>query len=226
MNSIDEEFMGQGDLVRGRARPSGRRPGDSGTRELIAAAARRQFAEQGFDRTSLRSVAVEAGVDPSLVSHFYGTKQQLFVAVLELPFEPADVLPGLVEGDRGEIGLRLARFLLGVLESDEGRRRMTGIVRSAASEPEAARLVRELISTRLLAPMAQGLGVEDALVRASFCGVQVVGLVMARYVVAVEPLASLAPEQVVAIIAPNLQRLLTEPLPAAPATPNPRRRQT
>jgi Tetracyclin repressor-like, C-terminal domain len=99
-------------------------------------------------------------------------------------------------------------------------------VRSAASEPEAARLVRELISTRLLAPMARGLGVEDALVRASFCGVQVVGLVMARYVVAVEPLASLAPGQVVAIIAPNLQRLLTEPLPAAPATPMPRRRQS
>ena len=195
-------------------RPSGRRPGDSGTRELIAAAARRQFAEQGFDRTSLRSVAQEAGVDPSLVSHFYGTKQQLFAAVAELPFEPAELLAGILDGDRAEIGLRLARFVLGVLESEEGRERITGLVRAAASEPEAARLVREFITTQLLGPLAEGLGVDDARVRASFCGAQVVGLVMARYVVQVEPLASLPSERVIAVIAPNLQRLLTEPLPA------------
>ncbi len=196
-----------------RARPSGRRPGDSGTRELIAAAARRQFAELGYDRTSLRSVAREAGVDPSLISHFYASKQQLFLAVLELPFEPADVLPRIVGGPRDEIGLRLARFVVGLLESEEGRRRMTAIVRAAASEPEAARLVRELIGTRLLGPMAEALGVDDARTRAAFCGVQVVGLVMSRYIVAVEPLASLEPEQVVATIAPNLQRLLADPLP-------------
>ncbi len=196
-----------------RGRPSGRRPGDSGTRELIATAARRRFAEQGYDRTSLRSVALEAGVDPALVTHFYGSKQQLFVAVVELPFDPAEVLPGIVAGDRDELGLRVAHFLVGVLESQEGRRRVTGLVRSAASEPEAARLVRELISTRLLVPLAELLGADEAVLRASFAGAQFVGLVMARYVVAVEPLASLPPERIAAVIAPNLQRLLTEPLP-------------
>jgi AcrR family transcriptional regulator len=191
---------------------SGRRPGDSGTREAILQAARRQFAERGYDRTSLRSVALEAGVDPTLVSHFHGSKQQLFVTVVELPFDPAALLPGLLAGDRDAIGLRLARFVLGLLETDEGRRRIIGLVRAAASEPEAARLVRELVLRDVFAPIIESLGVDDAPLRASLVGTQVVGLVMARYIVAVEPLASSDPDIVALAIAPNLQRLLTEPL--------------
>ena len=72
---------------------SGRRPGDSGTRDAILAAARRQFAELGYDRTSMRQVAIEAGVDPTLVSHFHGSKVHLFLAVVELSFLPPKVLP-------------------------------------------------------------------------------------------------------------------------------------
>lgn len=193
----------------GRARPSGRRPGDSGTREAIAAAARRQFAEQGFDRTSLRSVAREAGVDPTLVSHFYGTKQELFVEVVVLPFEPGQILPALIAGDEDAIGERLARFIVGVLESDEGRRRLVGRVRAAASEPEAGRLVKEMVERELLAPIAEHLGAGDPSLRASLLGVQVVGLIMARYVVGIEPLASLPADRVVAVLAPVMQRLLT-----------------
>ena len=194
------------------ARHPGRRPGDSGTRDAIARAARRQFSELGFDRTSLRSIASEAGVDPTLVSHFYGSKQQLFVTVVELPFEPGVVLPELLSGDRAGVGARLAGFILGVLESDEGRGRITGLVRAAASEPEAARLVRELVTRELLTPVAESLGADRPTLRAAFCGSQIVGLVMARYVVAVEPLASTAPDAVVRTIAPVLQRYLTEPL--------------
>jgi AcrR family transcriptional regulator len=194
------------------SRRSGRRPGDSGTREAILRAARRQFAELGYDRTSLRSIAIEAGVDPTLVSHFHGSKQQLFVTVVELPFDPAVVLPGLLAGDRDTVGLRLARFFIGVLESDEGRQRIAGLVRAAASEPEAARLLRELITREVFGPIAASLGTEDARLRASFVGSQLVGLVMARYVVAVEPLASCSPEAVVQTVAPVLQRYLMEPL--------------
>ena len=87
---------------------TGRRVGDSGTREAILTAARRQFAELGYDRTSMRQVALEAGVDPTLVSHFHGSKQKLFLAVIELPFSPADVLPELLAGDPQEIGVRFA----------------------------------------------------------------------------------------------------------------------
>jgi AcrR family transcriptional regulator len=197
-----------------RARPSGRRPGDSGTREAIAAAARRQFAERGYDRTSLRSVALEAGVDPSLVSHFYGSKPQLFASAIELPFEPAQILPVLLTGDRDELGLRVARFLVSLLESEDARRPVIGLVRSAVSAPEAAAMVRELISSRLLAALAENLGVDHPRLRGSLVGAQVVGLVMSRYVVELEPLASLPPDAVAAAIAPNLQRLLVDPLPA------------
>ena len=201
---------------------SGRRPGASRTREEIRAAAARLFAEQGYDRTSLRAIARAAGVDQKLVAHFFGSKQRLFVEVVELPFDPAAVLPSLFGGDRDQIGERFARFLLGVLEDPDGRRRLTGLIRAAATEPEAARMVRELITREILTRVVDALGVEDGALRASLLGSQVVGLVMARYIVAVEPLASASPEAVAAAIAPNLQRYLVEPLPAATTSASPR----
>lgn len=191
-----------------RAR-SGRRPGESGTREAILTAAGRQFAELGYDRTSMRQVALEAGVDPTLVSHFHGSKQQLFLAVVELPFSPAEVLPELLAGDRGQVGLRLARFALGVLESEPGRGRVVGLVRAATSEPEAARLIRDLLTRELLTPLAEGIGADDAEFRAGLVMSQVVGLTIARYIVAVEPLASRPSDDVAAALAPTLQRYLT-----------------
>ena len=195
-------------------RRSGRRPGDSGTRDAIHAAAGRQFAELGYDRTSMRSVAREAGVDPALVAHFFGSKQALFVAVVELPFDPASVVPALFAGDRDGLGRRLADFLLATLEDPDARRRMTGLVRAAASEPQAARMVRELVTQQVFARIVAALDVGDAELRATLLGSQVVGLVMARYVLGLEPLASLPPDAVAAAIAPNLQRYLTGSLGA------------
>lgn len=193
------------------AKRSGRRPGESGTREAIVRAARRLFAELGYDRTTIRAIGAEAGVDGALVVHFFGSKQQLFLAVVELPFEPA-VVPRLLAGDQARVGERLARFLVTLLEETDARARLTGMVRAAASEPEAARMLRELITERILTPLADTLGVEDARLRANLVGSQVVGLVMARYVVGVEPLASLDPDALVRAVAPTFQRYLTEPL--------------
>ena len=192
---------------------SGRRPGDSGTRDAIRAAAREQFARQGYDRTSMRSVALAAGVDPTLVSHFFGSKQRLFAEVMELPFDPSVVLPHILAGDRAGIGARLAGFVVTVLSSPEGHARMTGLVRAAASEDAAAAVVRERVSRDILAPLAAALGSDRPELRGSLVASQMVGLVMARHVVKVEPLASLTPEQVAALIGPTLQRYLTEPLP-------------
>lgn len=194
------------------ARPSGRRPGDSGTRTAIRTAAGRQFAERGYDRTSMRSVALEAGVDPALVAHFFQSKQQLFVDVVGLPFDAYHALPLLLAGDPAAMGRRLADFLLALLEQPEPRRRMIGLVRAAASEPEAARMVRELVTREVFARIITALDVDDADMRASLLASQVVGLVMARYVVAVEPLATMPANAVAAAIAPNLQHYLTEPL--------------
>jgi len=189
-------------------RRSGRRPGPSGTREAILAAARRQFAAQGYDRTSMRGIAAEAGVDQALVAHFFGAKQQLFVEVVRLPFEPSDLLPVLLEGDRETLGERLAGFVASVLESPESRARVLGIVRAAASEPEAARMLREFLRGELWAPLAEQLGAEDAELRVTLAGSQIVGMVMARHVIEVEPLAELSSSELVALLAPTLQRYL------------------
>jgi AcrR family transcriptional regulator len=194
-----------------RPRP-GRRPGANVTREAILAAARAKFGELGYDRTTIRAVAAEAGVDPALVSHFFGSKQELFLSVVALPFDPAVVLPRLVAGDPEGAGLRLARFVLGVLEDPEARARIVGMVRAAASEPAASEIVRGLITRQVIGPLAESLGAGDAELRASLVGSQIVGLVMARHVVGVEPLASRPAETLVQAIAPNLQRYLTGPL--------------
>jgi AcrR family transcriptional regulator len=186
----------------------GRRPGPSGTREGITRAARRQFAEAGYDRTTIRSIAAEAAVDPALVIHYFGSKQQLLLAVVELPFEPEDVLPRLLEGPRASVGERLARFVLGVLEDPDARAKWTGMIRAAASEPEAARMLRELLERRVFGPLAAALGSDDAALRANLVGSQVVGLIMARSIVAVEPIASVRAETIVSAIAPTLQRYL------------------
>ena len=195
------------------ARPSGRRPGDSGTREAIRAAAIEQFAARGYDRPSMRSIAQQAGVDPALVSHYFGSKHALFVDVVELPFDPAVVIPVLFAGGgRDGIGARLAGFLVSVLEQPAPRQRVIGLVRAATSEPEAARMVRDLLAREIFARVVEELRADDAQLRANLVSSQIIGLVMARYIVGLEPLASLPAEDVAALVAPTLQRYLTEPL--------------
>lgn len=188
---------------------TGRRPGQSGTREAIADAARQLFAENGYDRTTLRAVAEAAGVDAALVSHYFGSKQQLFTSVIELPFDPAAFLPAVLGGDPEAAGERLVRFVLTAMEQPEVGRRFTAMIRSATSEPEAARLLRELITQRLLVPVAEGLGGADAQLRAALVGSQIIGMVMARRIVAVPPLADADTESLIAAVAPTLQRYLT-----------------
>jgi AcrR family transcriptional regulator len=199
----------------GATRRSGRRPGASGTRQAILEAARGAFADRGFERTTIRGVAAAAGVDPALVLHYFASKQGLFQAAMRPPFEPRSALPPLLAGDRAGLGERLARFVVGLLEGEESRRRMLGIIRAAASDDEAAAMLRAMIEDEVLGTIARGLDLPDARLRASLMGVHVVGLAMARYVVRVEPLASLPAEEVVAWLAPVLQHFLT----GAPAAP-------
>src|SRR4029453_15601222 len=193
-------------------RRGGRRPGPSGTREAILAAASRHFAEHGYDRASLRRIAAEAGVDQKLIAHFFGSKQQLFVAAVGLPFNPGEVLPAILAGDPDSVGERLAALLVEVLEQPELHQRLTGVVRAAASAPEVARMLREFLTRELFGPAAKLLGTEDGPFRPNLVGSQIVGLVMARYVVAIEPLATMPPSAVAAAVAPTLQRYLVGPL--------------
>jgi AcrR family transcriptional regulator len=205
------------------SRRGGRRPAPSGTREAILAAAGRHFAERGYDRASLRGIAAAAGVDQKLIAHFFGSKQQLFVAAIGLPLNPAELLPAILAGDRESIGDRIAALLVTVLEQPSLHQRLTGIVRAAASEPEVARMLREFLARELFEPAAQMLASDDGPFRANLVGSQIVGLVMTRYVLQIEPLASMPPEAVAAAVAPTLQRYLLgqlaadDPRPSQPA---------
>lgn len=192
---------------------AGRRPGASGTRDAILAAARRQFAEQGYAGTTLRSVAAEAGVDPALAVHFFGSKQGLFLAGVELPFEPVDLAARVAETPRERVGELVAGFVLGVLENEEARARWLAIVRAAASEPEVAALLRRTLETRVFAPVVEALGSDDAPFRVTLAGTQLVGIAMGRYIVGLKPLVDADSETIAAAIAPTLQRYLVGPLP-------------
>lgn len=191
---------------------TGRPPGGTRNREAILAAAARQFSELGYDRTSMRAVAAEAGVDQALIAHYFGSKHKLFIAAVEFPLDPAKILPEVLVGDRSTIGERLARVQLALLEDPGARRRLTGLVRAASSEPQAARMLREFLMRAVIGPVAQALGSDEPELRVSLVGSQIIGLMMARYIVEVEPLASLPAERVAELIAPTLQRYLTHPL--------------
>ena len=193
-------------------KPSGRRAGESGTRAAVLAAAERQFSELGYARTTMRSVALEAGVDQKLVAYFFGSKQRLFVAATQLPVRPAEALP-LVLG-QGSVGAgeRLAALAIGILEGTSTGGRMIGIIRAAATEPQAAEMVRDLLTNELLAPAAVRLPADQPELRVALVASQLVGFAMARYILHVEPLASLPVEELQACLAPTLQRYLAAPL--------------
>lgn len=175
----------------------GRRPAGSGTRAAIETAARRRFAELGYPRTTMRAIANDAGVDPRLITHFYGSKQELFVSVVELPFDPEPTFDALLGAGGTGLGARLADFILRLLEREETRSTITGIIRAAASEEAAAAQIRDLIASRLLVPLARNVGAEDPELRASLVASQVVGLTFARHVVGIPALQTADRERLV-----------------------------
>jgi AcrR family transcriptional regulator len=193
------------------AKRSGRRPGPTTTREAIADAARRQFAELGYDRATLRGIAGEAGVDAALVVRFYGSKDALFREVMALPPAVAEAMAGLADGPAATVGRRLAEVIVGMLENPRSRPIVLGRIRSASSHPEAAALVRETV-TRDIGRLVAAVTDDEPETRAVLVGSQIVGLALARYVVRVEPLASLPAADVIDYIAPVFQHYLVGPL--------------
>ncbi|MER5201983.1 TetR family transcriptional regulator [Streptomyces sp. NPDC002825] len=196
---------------RRRGRPS-RTEEESGpgARERILEAARAQFAERGYDKASVRGIAKAAGVDPALVHHYFGTKDEVFAAAIEVSFEPALVVPAILGGPRDAIGERLARFFIGVWENPASRAPLLAIVRSALTHEAAAKVLRTFVLRRLLERIAAELDVPDPGFRAELAASHMIGIVIMRYVIQVEPLASADPERIVEQVAPTLQRYLTE----------------
>jgi AcrR family transcriptional regulator len=205
-------------MSRAPAKRTGRRTGTTQTREQIAVAARSQFAELGYEGATFRRIAAAAGVDPALVVHFFGSKEELFREVMQLPPEFSAALARVADGPREDVGRRLAELVVGALENDVTRPVVLGRIRSASSHPQAAALVRETVAGDL-SRLTEAISDDRPETRAVFVGAQLVGLALARYVVLVEPLASLPPAEVVALIAPVFQHYLVEPLCSGVAAP-------
>ncbi|WP_406726187.1 TetR family transcriptional regulator [Streptomyces sp. GD-15H] len=199
---------GDSGTVRRRGRPP--RTESAGTRDRILDAAREEFSERGYEKTSVRGIAKSAGVDSALVHHYFGTKEQVFEAAVEVAFAPAlrgrdAVLDAPVE----EVGERMTRMILGLWENPVTRTPLLAIVRSAVNNETAAGVFRRLVASQLLRRIAGQLDLPDAELRAELAAAQLVGVAMIRYVIKVEPLASADPEQIIRRVAPVVQGHLT-----------------
>lgn len=181
----------------------GRRRGSPDTRAAILAAARARFASSGFGGTTIRAVAGDAGVDPALVHHYFGSKDDLFVAALSLPVDPRAVMAAQVVGPLEGAGERLLRALLGVWDDPDSRPALLALVRRLM-EPGGEAMFREGFLPVVLLPLGQALGVEDAERRMPLVASQVIGILLLRYVVKAEPLVSMDVEEIVAVYAPVL----------------------
>jgi AcrR family transcriptional regulator len=195
--------------TKGRTRSRGRPTGGTDARADILAAARTAFAESGYDGATIRAIATTAGVDPALVHHYFGTKEELFVEAVRFPIRPAEMVPAVVEGDLDGIGERIVRTFLRIASNPVSREAMLAMIKSAMTHPASAVMVREFVSRGPLARVAERLDVPDARLRVELAMSHMIGLIMARHVLGLEPLASATDEDIVELVAPTLQRYLT-----------------
>ena len=195
----------------GTRRTAGRRTGDSGTREAILAAAREQFAGKGYDGASLLIIAAAAGVDTGLIRHFYGNKDDLFAAALEIPRAFTAGIADAFDGDPAGLGDRLVDTYLRLWEDPASSGALQAIVRSAISSDRAADRLQAMLNARFLAELAPHLRRPDGEVRAALAGAHLLGVAIARYIVRAGPVANLDRETLIALCAPTIQRLLADP---------------
>lgn len=190
----------------------GRRPGAPDTRAEVLAAARASFAEKGFRGTTIRAVAASAGVDPALVHHYFGSKDDLFVAALEIPVDPREVLAPVVAAGPDGAGERLLSAFLGVWDDPAIQPGLLAMVRSLIAD-DSGGLVRDAFIPVVVGPVLASLVADRPDVRIPLVASQVVGLIVARYLLALPPMAQMPAEDVVARMGPVLQHYLTGDLP-------------
>ena len=191
-----------------QARPRGRRRAGEDTRSALLDAARVEFTERGFDGATVRAIAQRAGVDAAMVNHWFGGKDGLFVAAMEIPINPAEIIPRILDGAPEQLAERVLRTFLSVWDTNGGGS-LAALMRSVASHEDAARMMREFVSRVIIGRIVSAVAPDRLDLRAALCGTQIAGLAMIRYVIRLEPLASAQHDTVVAVIAPNLQRYLT-----------------
>jgi AcrR family transcriptional regulator len=187
---------------------AGRRPGPTSTPDAILTAARELFGQRGYQATTMRAVAGSAGVNAALVHHYFGTKQRLFVAALNLPIDPVEMIETLLaSGPREQFAERFVRFFVGAWRDPTTGQALQAVLRSAASTEPGAAMVRNLVENVVLDRASAALGVSK--LRVAVAMSHLIGLVLGATIVAVEPLASASVDELVELVAPTIQRYLS-----------------
>jgi AcrR family transcriptional regulator len=190
-------------------RRRGRRQGEPVSRDVVLAAAKKRFARDGYERTTLRAIAEDAHVDPSMVLYLFGSKLDLFRESLRLIIDPEVLVAALSEAG-GDVGARMVRVYLQIWESPETGPSMVVMLQSATSNSEAHEAFRTFMQTYVLTAVSGVLGGDEhARLRAMLAATSLVGTAMLRYVMKIPPLATLSGDELVALLAPTVTRYLT-----------------
>lgn len=175
-------------------------------------AARAEFGARGYDKASMRGIARVAGVDAALLHHYFGSKEQLFLATLDFPIDPAAVVQLITAGEREEMGERLVRFLISIWDQPEILDRLLAVLRTAVGSEQIAALLRDFMVRELVTNLAAQLELDRPELRAELVLSQILGLAVARYVIRAEPIASATADELVPLLAPTFQGYLVGPV--------------
>jgi AcrR family transcriptional regulator len=188
----------------------GRRQGEPVSRDAVLTAAKKRFAMEGYEKTTLRAIAQDAHVDPSMVLYLFGSKEELFRESLRLIVDPEVLVAALTGDDDPDIGTRLVRTYLRIWETPDTAASMRAMLQSATSNTDAHEAFRGFMQNYVLTAVSGVLGGgEQARLRAMLAASQLVGTAMLRYIIEVPPLATLSADEVVKVIAPTVTRYLT-----------------
>jgi len=185
-------------------------PSDDLTKQVLDAA-RAAYARRGYLNTTLKGVAAAAGVAPDVVRRYYDNREQLFVAAMRLPFDPAMSIAQLMAPGVDGLGERLVRVTLRMLDDPETRDQLAEMVRDGAGASKATASIREFLEAEVVDRAAQLLGVPDARMRVTLATSYLLGIAATRYVLRLEPIASATEDEIVALVAPAVQKALTTP---------------
>lgn len=188
-------------------KPLGRRPGPGSSRDAIVVAARYEFAQHGYDRATMRSIAGRADVDPATIYRFFRDKNELLAAAVEFPVGD-DVVASVLSNVDGLSGPTMLRELLGLWQDPDVAERLVAMLRVAATHDQAGAAVSGLVDRVVLRGLVAELDDEDAELRAALVASQLAGLALLRLVIPLDALAGASVDDLAAAIGPNVDRYL------------------
>ena len=175
------------------------------TRGAILKAAQELFAELGYARTTVRDIAARAAIDPAMVMRYFGSKDALFARATAIDLK----LPDLTQTAPAQFGDRLIRHVLDVWEGPSSTGTLTILLRTSASDEDAAAKTREVFAGQVLPMLARVAEPAEVATRAGLISTQLLGLALCRYVLKVPPIVAMTPERIIACFGPLLQQHIT-----------------